>query len=231
MLDFGRFDVLSFDCYGTLIDWESGILDAVRPVLVRHDVDVGDDKILETYALIEAEKEEGNYSRYDVVLREVMAEMGVRLGFTPAAAELDCLSVSIKDWKPFPDTVEALGRLKRKYKLCILSNVDEKLFAGTAPWLEVPFDYVVTAQQAQAYKPSYKMFQLAFDTVGLPPEKFLHVAQSIYHDIVPAKALGVSNVWVHRQTGHGGGGATKPTVATPDVEVKTLGELADLMGL
>lgn len=231
MLDFSRFGVLAFDCYGTLIDWETGILRAVRPVLERHGVEPGDAEILGTYADLEATHEAGEYVDYSTVLGLVMKGMGRRFRFDAGPDELDCLRRSMTRWEPFPDTVGALRRLKTRYKLAIVSNVDDRLFAVTARRLEVPFDFVVTAEQVRAYKPSLAVFERALDVIGYPPERVLHVAQSIYHDIVPAKAIGLTAVWVNRRLGKVGTGATSPASASPDLEVPDLETLARSAGV
>jgi 2-haloacid dehalogenase len=231
VLDFERFTVLTFDCYGTLIDWETGILQAVRPVLAKHGVEADDPTILETYASLEAKHEEDEYVRYEVVLRMVMAEMSLRLGFDASTEDVLSLPRSLAHWKPFPDTVDALRKLKTRYKLAVVSNVDDALFAATARALEVPFDGVITAQQARAYKPDRRIFELAFARLGVPRERILHVAQSVYHDIVPARALGVACVWVNRRKGKDGSGATRPAESTPDLEVPDLRSLVEAIGL
>jgi len=230
MLDFNRFTLLTFDCYGTLIDWEKGILDAVRPVLERSGVEADDDKVLETYAAAEAKQEQGDYVRYELVLRMVMAEMSLRLGFDASPEEVLALPLSIERWKPFPDTVDALRKLKKRYKLAVVSNTDDRLFAATAKHLGTAFDWVVTAEQARAYKPSPRIFDYALAQFGIARKQILHVAQSVYHDIAPARSLGIATVWVNRRKGRRGAGATPPATATPDVEVADLRSLADLMG-
>lgn len=230
MIDFSRFEVLTFDCYGTLIDWESGILDAVKPVFARHGVGAADDAILETYAALEAKHEEGDYLRYRMVLRLVMTEMSLRFKFDAAPHELDCLARSIEDWEPFPDTVGALGRLAKKYKLAVISNVDDALFAMTARRLGIRFDWVTTAEQVRAYKPTPAIFEEALRRIGRPRDRVLHVAQSVYHDILPARSLGLAAVWVNRRLGRAGPGATPPAAAAPDVEVPDLVTLANRAG-
>jgi 2-haloacid dehalogenase len=230
-LDFDRFRVLTFDCYGTLIDWESGILHAIRSVLVKHHVVADDRTILETFATLEAKHEMDEYVRYEVVLRMVMAEMSLRLGFDASTDDIVSLPRSLPGWKPFPDTVEALRKLKTRYQLAILSNVDDALFAATARSLKIPFDWVVTAQQASAYKPDRRIFEHAFTRLAIPREQILHVAQSVYHDIVPARALGVACVWVNRRKGRTGTGATAPAAETPDLEVASLQSLVEVIGL
>ena len=227
MLDIGRFRVLTFDCYGTLIDWESGILGALRPLLAAHGISLTDDKLLELYGELEAEAEAGDYQPYRKVLEAVARGFGRRLGFEPTEEEAKSLPESLKNWQPFPDTVAALQKLKRRFKLAIVSNVDDDLFAATARRLEVPFDWVITAQQAGSYKPSHRNFKLALERIGLPPAQVLHVAQSIYHDIIPARELGLATVWVNRR-GPKGGGATKAARGQPDLEVPDLKTLAEM---
>ena len=231
MLDFRKFKVLTFDCYGTLIDWESGILRAVRNVLKNHQLELDDQSILEAYARAEAKIEAGAYEPYKRVLRRVMAAMSAELLVEPSEEERDALARSVRDWKPFSDTVDALKRLKERYSLAIISNIDDDLFQYSAEYLEVPFDWVITAQQAESYKPSHNNFQMAFGRMGFPKEEILHVAQSIYHDIVPARQLGVSTVWVNRRATRDGWGATPPADGRPDLEVPDLESLAEMIDL
>jgi 2-haloacid dehalogenase len=229
MLDFSNFNVLTFDCYGTLIDWENGILNSLRPVFTRHGLDPSDRDILETYAPIETKHEAGDHLGYKMVLRLVMTEMSLRFAFDATPGELDCLSASLPDWKPFPDTVEALIKLKTRFKLAVISNIDDDLFEASARRLEVPFDWVITAQQAGAYKPSHEVFDYAMKKIGVPREQILHVAQSVYHDIIPARAIGLHSVWVNRRAGKLGSGATMAASATPDLAVNDLRSLVDLI--
>ncbi len=227
-MDFSRFKVLTFDCYGTLVDWESGILGALRPILRRHRCDISDQELLEVYAGLEAAAEDGPFRPYRSVLENVVHALGERLGFSPSAEEARSLPESIRDWQPFSDTIESLRRLKTRYRLAILSNVDDDLFAHTAKRLEVPFEFVITAQQCRSYKPSLNNFRTAVERIGLPKEQVLHVAQSLFHDIAPAHELGIPNAWVNRRQGMQGAGATVPATATPDVEVADLKTLADM---
>lgn len=226
---FSRFEVLSFDCYGTLIDWESGILDALKPLLRRRGVVLSDEKILTLYGEIEPDLQRGRYRKYRAVLEGVVAEFGRRLGFKPSPKEMRCLVLSLKNWNPFPDTVPALRRLRRRFKLAIISNVDRDLFAHTAKRLKIPFDWVTTAEDARAYKPSRRIFRLALKRMGVRRDRLLHAGQSLYHDAVPARALGIRMVWVNRREGKTGSGATAPARAKPDIEVPSLRALADLI--
>lgn len=232
MLDFRRFRVLTFDCYGTLIDWESGILAALRPLLRERGKSLEDEKILELYAELEAEveAEAGEYRPYRQILQGVVRGFGRQLGFEVSDKEARSLPESLKGWKPFPDTVAALKALKTRYKLAIISNTDEDLFAATARWLEVPLDWVITAQQARSYKPSHNNFRLALERIALPPEQVLHCAQSVYHDILPARELGLATVWVNRRGKRIDSGATKAARGQPDLEVPDLKTLAEMAG-
>ena len=228
MLDFTRFQVLTFDCYGTLIDWETGIFGALRPILTAHGRTVTDAELLEFYSELELQAEQREFRPYREVLKSVVRGFGDRLGFVPSESEVRSLPESLANWLPFPDTVAALRKLKSRYQLAITSNVDDDLFAATARRLEVQFDHVITAQQARAYKPSLRVFKLAQERIGVKPDQWLHVAQSVYHDVVPAKSLGVATVWVNRPSPRPGAGAAKAASAQPDLEVHSLKALADL---
>jgi 2-haloacid dehalogenase len=228
MLDFSQFEYLTFDCYGTLINWEAGILGALRPILLAHGVEITDEEALRLYGECEAEAEAGEYKTYRQILEGVVSAIGQRLGFSPSVPEMQSLPQSLANWPPFPDTVEALRQLHTRYKLAIISNVDDDLFATTATRLQVPFDAVITAQQARSYKPSLNNFQLALQRIGKPKEKILHVAQSLHHDVVPTRRLGWKNVWVNRRKDQPGPGATIAANIEPDLEVPSLQALADL---
>jgi len=231
MLDFSQFSVLTLDCYGTMIDWESGIFSALRPILRSHYKHLSDAALLELYAELELQAEQREFQNYRDVLQSVVRGFGERLGFKPTYAEARSLPDSVADWQPFPDTVEALQRLKTRYKLAVISNIDDELFALTAPKLRVEFDQVITAQQAGCYKPCKRIFEMAGERLGVEPQSWLHVGQSVYHDVVPAKSLGLATVWVNRPSPRAGAGATKAATAEPDVEVSSLGALADLIGI
>ena len=229
MLDFSRFHFLTFDCYGTLIDWESGIFSALRPILAAHGKSVDDACLLELYGELEAHAEEGPFRSYRDVLRSVVRGFGQKLGFTPTEAEERSLPESLKNWKPWPDTVAALRQLNVRYRLAIISNVDDDLFAPTGQLLQVPFDQVITAQQARCYKPSLGIFRLALKRIGASTDQVLHVAQSIYHDVIPAQSLGIT-IWVNRPSPRVGIGAVKPASGQPDLEVSNLAALATAVG-
>lgn len=228
---FEAFSHLSFDCYGTLVDWETGILDALRPVLARHGVEIDEAEQLRLFAENEAREEARPYRRYREVLRGVMTGLGEALGFEPSEHERDALADSAGSWPPFDDTVDALRRLKSGYRLVIISNIDDAIFARTARLLEVPFDEVITAEQAGSYKPSHRNFRLALERLGIHEERLLHVAQSLYHDHAPAKSLNISTVWVNRPSRRPGVGVAPEVEAAPDLEVPDLRSLAEAAGL
>jgi 2-haloacid dehalogenase len=232
MLDFSRFEILTFDCYGTLIDWEAGLLPVIHRVLAAHGKNIDDASLLQLYGDFEQRLEQSSEQRpfrpYREVLESVVRQFGVEFGFTPTAEEARSLPDSLPKWKPWPDTVAALRQLKARFRLAILSNVDDDLFAGTLPQLRVDFDAVITAQQARAYKPSLKSFELALSRVNAPAHRVLHVGQSIYHDVIPAQALGLATVWVNRPSTRPGVGAVKAAEAHPDLTVSSLADLTAL---
>jgi 2-haloacid dehalogenase len=227
MLKFDDFEVVTFDCYGTLIDWESGLLKALSPILATRGIDIANETLLELYGALETAEESSAYIIYKDVLKNVLRKMGSQLGFTPAQNELESFSLSVKDWLPFPDTVPALQKLKKRFKLAIISNIDDDLFAASARRLKVDFDWVITAQQVKSYKPSVNNFHSALAIIALPENKILHAAQSLYHDVAPAKSLGLSTVWIHRRVGKEGFGATPQSDATPDLTFADLQSFAD----
>jgi 2-haloacid dehalogenase len=226
MLDFSRFELLTFDCYGTLINWEEGILRCLHRILAAHDKDTDDATILQLYGDFEAQAEHGEYRRYREVLESVVRQFGERLGFAPTEQEARWLPESLQGWRPWPDTAAALRQLNSRFRLAIVSNVDDDLFADTQPQLGVEFDQIITAQQAGAYKPSLKIFELALSRAGVPAHRILHVGQSVYHDVLPAQSLGLATVWVNRPSARSGVGAVKAVEGQPDLQVSSLAELA-----
>jgi 2-haloacid dehalogenase len=227
-LDFDRFDVLSFDCYGTLIDWETGLLGALRPILDAHGAAVGDEELLALYGRLEPEVEARPYQPYRDVLADVLRGIGDEHGFTPSDAEIQAFAGSVGSWPAFEDSVDALARLGQSFRLGVITNCDDDLFAVSAQRLGEPFDWVVTAQQALAYKPDHAPFELAVDTIGMPRERILHVAQSLFHDHVPARELGLASAWIDRRRDRPGSGATPPAAASPDLIVPDMRSFADL---
>ena len=227
MIDFGGFTHLTFDCYGTLIDWETGILAALGAMFARHGQPADEDRILGLYAALESQEEQGPYRPYREVLRAVTAGIATRSGITPAERDLDALPDSIGGWPPFPDTITALARLRARYKLAVISNVDDDLFAGTNRTLGSPFDDVITAQQVGSYKPSPRNFRVALERLGATTSEILHVAQSLYHDHVPAKAIGLATVRINRPSRRRNVGLARPVDIRPDLEFPSLAGLVE----
>jgi 2-haloacid dehalogenase len=228
MLDFHRFQALTFDCYGTMIDWEKGIFSALRPILAAHGKALSDFALLELYSELELKAEQGEFRKYREVLQSVVAGFGKRLGFKPSEEEIRSLPGTLPQWPPFPDTVAALKRLQTRYRLAVISNIDDDLFASSEPKLQAQFDQVITAEQARSYKPSLNNFRLALKRLGLAPDQVLHVGQSLYHDVTPAKSLGIATVWVNRPSPRSGAGAARTADGKPDLEVSDLATLADI---
>ena len=227
MLDGDQFEWLSFDCYGTLIDWESGICGAVSSVLDRHGVHKSSPEILAMFSEIEPRVQaRSDYLRYRDVLHMVMQSIAIELNLALSDNELDSLAKSLPKWPVFADVIEALQTLKDRYKLAVISNVEDDLFASTAKVLQVEFDVVVTAEQVRSYKPALRNFNVASERMGVRKESWLHVAESLYHDIGPANQLGIKSVWVNR-TDRGGG--TRHTEALPDLVLPDLKSLTSIL--
>ena len=224
MLDFTRYQWLSFDCYGTLVDWETGITGAVAGIFARHGVRKSRAEILALFADAEPKVQtSGEFLDYRRVLSDVMQIMAWEASIRLTADEALLLPDSLPSWPIFPDAPDALEKLQAKYKLAIISNVDDDLFAQSERALGIKFDAVVTSQQARAYKPSLGGFHLARERMGVEKVRWLHVGESLYHDIGPANRLGIDSVWVKRPDR---GGGTRPTDAIPSLEVPDLGALA-----
>jgi 2-haloacid dehalogenase len=227
MLPFDSFTHITFDCYGTLIDWERGILAALAPVIQRHGSPADAATLLQLYTRHEARQESSPYRTYREVLRAVMAAIAADLGFTPSDDDLNALPESVGQWPPFDDTVAALQKLKRRYKLVILSNIDDDLFAQSKPRLGVEFDAIITAQQVGSYKPALNHFHTALQRLAVPQSQILHVAQSPYHDLAPARQLGFATVWINRPSLLPGTGLSLPVDVTPDLEVPDMRSLVE----
>ncbi len=215
-IDFGRFEALTFDCYGTLIDWETGILAGLRPSLAGHGVEPPDDELLEHYSRAEGALESGPYRRYREILARSLGEVCRGYGVEATEEAAAAFGGSVADWPAFPDSAAALARLKTRFRLGVITNCDDDLFAGSNRRLGVEFDWVVTAQSVGSYKPNSRNFTVAFERLALPRERILHVAQSLYHDHVPAGRLGLSSVWIDRRHGRTGSGASPFAEAHPD---------------
>jgi 2-haloacid dehalogenase len=226
VLDLSRFATLSFDCYGTLIDWETGIIQAMRQVLDLHSVALTDEQILDAFSRFESVAQQPPYSSYREVLTEVLERTGEEHDFRPSQDDLVHFSSSVADWPDFPDSAGALARLKRHYRLAVITNCDDDLFAASNMKLSVEFDVIVTAQQARCYKPDLTPFRIAFERIDGAPGSLLHVAQSMFHDHEPAKRLGLTTVWINRRHDRTGPGADPPAEATANLVFPDLASFA-----
>jgi 2-haloacid dehalogenase len=223
---FGEFEALTFDCYGTLIDWEAGISVALGGMLSTHAIAPEAEELLERYAGHEAGLEAGPYRRYREILAEAARRVGRDYRVEPSRDAVEAFAASVGEWPAFPDSAAALAGLAGRYRLGVITNCDDDLFAASNRRLGVTFDWVVTAQQAGSYKPDPRNFELAFARMDVPRQRILHVAQSLFHDHVPAKALGLTTVWIDRRRDRPGFGATPPAEATPDLVLPDMASLA-----
>lgn len=208
------FKVLTFDCYGTLIDWESGIYAALAPLLSRARSRLPRDQVLEAFARHEVRQQALTPAMaYSDLLTAVHGLLAREWGAAADAAEDAQFGGSVGDWPPFPDTIAALQYLKQHFRLVILSNVDRASFQATNQRLQVTFDAIYTAQDIGSYKPDPRNFAYLLDRLreqGVPKGAILHVAQSLFHDHVPANAVGLASAWIDRRHAAGGWGATTP---------------------
>lgn len=208
------FQVFTFDCYGTLIDWETGIYEALTPLQARAGFEPSRNAVLETFARLEAGQQALTPSMpYAALLAEVYRQIATEWDIQASSADAAAFGASIGDWPAFPDTAEALRYLKRHVRLVILSNVDRDSFAATNRRLGVEFDAIHTAQDIGSYKPDPRNFAYLLTRLaegGFDKSRVLHVAQSLFHDHVPANAVGLASAWIDRRHGIGGWGATAP---------------------
>lgn len=217
-----RYDVITFDCYGTLIDWRSGIVSAFQRAAREYGIELNAKDVLREYSRIEPVVERERYRLYRDVLAETACRVARAVGWRLAFERASFLAESLPSWQPFPDTNPALERLRRAgYRLGILSNTDDDLLAATRRHLKVGFDLIITAQQVKSYKPGLPHFQSARQWIG--DAEWLHAAQSNFHDIVPTNAIGVPNAWVNRNR------ESALSNGTPTYEVFDLNELAELL--
>lgn len=228
--------VLTFDCYGTLIDWESGITARVGPWIAEAGRrEIPPDLILVAFALHQSRHQQPRPALpYREVLARSWADVQASFGLPEDAAQCEAFAQSCGDWPPFADTVAALRRLASRFALGILSNVDDASLARSLRLLEVPFLLTVTAERVGSYKPGLPHFETAvaeLEAQGMPKEVILHVAQSRHHDVEPAARLGIPTVWVDRRHGKRGIGATIANTAQPAARVPSLAALADALGV
>jgi putative hydrolase of the HAD superfamily len=232
-LDLTTFEALSFDCYGTLIDWESGIAAVLAPWAREQGLAVSDEELLLAYADSEAAAErEAASALYPEVLALAFRRTGETLGAPVSDAWAARLGDSVGDWPAFPDSPDALARLSRHYKLIILSNVHRAGFAASNQRLRGDFAAIITAEDVGAYKPAENHFRALDATLaelGVRRGALLHVAQSLFHDHVPAKREGLPSVWINRRHDRPGWGATpEPTEEWAyDLEFPSMAAFAD----
>ena len=226
------FDVLSFDCYGTLIDWETGIRTALANWRRRENIQVTDQGFIEAFGRFEWQEEEENPGLlYPEILGRVLKRMAASWGVYTTPEDIKAFGRSVGNWPAFQDSPLALAYLKQHYKLVILSNVDRASFSLSNAKLGVEFDHIYTAQDIGSYKPDMENFQYLLthqEDAGFLPSRILHCAESLYHDHIPAKQLGLHTNWIYRRHAQQGNGATRPPTEAvkPDFQFNGMFEFA-----
>lgn len=232
-MDISSYSTLTFDCYGTLIDWEGGIYAALTPWLEGHGSDLTRDGALELFGRVEAAQQLAAPDMiYSEVLSHVIRSMGAELGLSVSDEEAATFGASVEHWPAFPDSADALAYLKQHYKLVILSNVDRASFAHSNAKLGVEFDAIYTAQDIGSYKPDPRNFTYMLEhlaDMGIAKADILHTAQSLTHDHVPAEDAGLATCWIDRRHDKPGFGATKPPPRQPriDITFPSMGAMAE----
>lgn len=227
-----QFRVLTFDCYGTLIDWESGMEEALKPLTGRVTPALTRDQVLEAHGRHEAAQERWTPTRrYRDLLAVVHKRLAEEWGVTVSWEECQAYGGSVGAWPAFPDSADALRYLKRHYKLVILSNVDNESFTASNRRLGVAFDAVLTAEDIGSYKPDDRNFRYMVETLsgmGHRKEEILHTAESLFHDHEPANRAGLASCWIHRRHADTGFGATRAPAAMPTYQFRftSLAEMA-----
>jgi 2-haloacid dehalogenase len=228
-----EFKVLTFDCYGTLIDWESGIFNALKPLAERSGKNLTRDQILEVFGRHESPQQKMTPTAlYSDILRKVYGRIAKEWNLEADEQEREHFGTSVRNWPPFADSVEALNYFKRYYKLAILSNIDRGEFEFSKAKLDTEFDCVVTAQDVGSYKPDPRNFTYmieALGSMGFEKSSILHTAESLYHDHVPANAAGLASAWIHRRHNQEGFGAihVPATEATYDFRFISLAKMVE----
>ena len=232
-MELNDYRVLTFDCYGTLIDWESGMAAALRPLTDKLERELSRDQILEAHGRHEsAQQRQTPAMRYDSLLAVVYKRLSEEWGVPASWDDCAAYGASVPDWPAFEDSADALARLKAHYKLVILSNVDNRSFAASNAKLGVTFDALYTAEDIGAYKPSDRNFDYMvanLAALGLEKGAILHTAESLFHDHVPAKRHDLANCWIYRRHAQEGFGATREPAQMPEIDFRfnSMAELAD----
>ncbi len=228
-----EFGALSFDCYGTLIDWEAGLTRVLNPWARSRGLDLDDEALLDAYSKHEAAAEAAYPQEpYPGILARSMRALGGELGAEVSPADAQQLACSVPGWPAFADSAGALAELGQRFKLIILSNVDRDSFAASGRRLGVTFSSVLTAQDIGSYKPSPRNFaalKAEVARLGIGEGKLLHVAQSLFHDHVPAQRAGLPTAWINRRKDRPGWGVipAPPAPVVPDWEFSSLAALAE----
>jgi 2-haloacid dehalogenase len=236
LADPSHFDAMSFDCYGTLIDWETGILTTLRPWARSQGLQLDDEALLAAFSRHEGRiQKERPGAPYPEVLAQTFRSIGREVGGEVTDAEAGAFGSSVGSWPAFPDSRDALAALARRYRLIIVSNVDRRSFARSNQQLGVTFAAIITAEDVGSYKPAPAHFHALLRKLadlGVARERLVHVAQSLFHDHVPAKAAGLPTIWINRRAGRPGWGATPPPAALvhPDWEFPSMAALAAAAG-
>jgi 2-haloalkanoic acid dehalogenase type II len=230
-MDFTDFTTLTFDCYGTLIDWETGIAAALRPWAERAGIATDEEALLAAFGRVENRlQRESPTAPYPALLRDGALAIAAEFAAPMTDDEAEMFSTSIKDWPAFPDSPDGLAYLKRHYKLVVLSNVDNASFTHSNAKLGVEFDAIFTAQDIGSYKPDLRNFRHMLDRLaemGIAKDAILHTAQSLYHDIAPARRMGLATNWINRRGLKPGSGATPAAEAVPDIEHASIAEFVE----
>jgi 2-haloalkanoic acid dehalogenase type II len=232
MMRLSDFQALSFDCYGTLIDWETGLLAVLQPWARSHRLDIDAERLLAAYGQHETRiAAQTPTALYPDVIAASMLAIGEDLGVPASQEDAERLAASVPDWPAFVDSHDALASLAGHYQLIVLSNVDRASFQASNQRLGVVFTEIITAEDVGSYKPSPRNFDALLAQAaqrGVGPDKLLHVAQSLFHDHVPAKAAGLATAWINRRHGRSGGAALAPnTSIKPDWEFSSMRAFAE----
>ncbi|MDT7879342.1 MAG: HAD-IA family hydrolase [Candidatus Hydrothermia bacterium] len=218
--------IVSFDCYGTLVDWEKGIISSLRTIFEKYEVDITDEEILEIYSIIESRLEK-NYIPYKEILKKIVIKFSDYFDFDLERGEENALLNNWANFELFEDVNETLKEIKKRgYKIAIISNVDNDLFELTKKKFEFEIDYIITSEMVKAYKPSKIVFEYALKVFNSNKDEILHTAQSYYHDIIPAKELGIKTAHIKRR---GFGATPRVEIVNSDYEFENLREMLSIL--